>query len=157
MVKINTKSQLNKSSGLGLLVKDLEKLGEQEIKLGWFDSQGFHSSAVEFTFAELAEYHANGGGGRVPVRDILGVAEMLFGSAGKDIITKPLLKYIADPKKYPKKMLLKDVAIEHQEFIRDLFGTPLLNPTANNQFPLIDTGELMDNLAYKINKGAVKK
>lgn len=128
-------------------IKSLKQLDGASVEIGWFDEQ--HPTA-NMTFAELAHYHATGGGGRVIPRNVLQKTLAIYPFDKDKEATKALAKFLNDPKN--PDALLSAIGRDYVDKIKGLFGTSHLSPTPNNPDPLIDTGALRDNTSYKIKR-----
>lgn len=135
-------------------VKKLVKASGHNVQMGWFAEQGLHGpSGMPFT--KLVAIHHNGI--NVPKRPILSVVANLRDPPKNSRNVKRLLKqFILNPQEPDK--VFQELGKHYVRIIKSYFGSSELNPTENNPNPLIDTGELKRNTAYKTSlTGEVKK
>lgn len=120
---------------------------------GWFEDQGNHSD-TDFSYTELGIYHATGGNGtgRVIQRDILALANAVFPVEREAVVHKLLGAWIDNPTDSNFDKMLGELGEHVANRVKSLFGSNMLHPTSYNPDPLIDTGELMENTAYKTSK-----
>ncbi len=153
-----------KKSLTELKLERLLKANKEHVAVGHFEESGVHYSG--FTYPELMKLHHNGND-HFPPRPVL---EILFQNH-LQILSHPdvarAMKVYADSKMLEKdltKMLRavgKALAIEETE----IFGTSQLtvNKKSTEQqkggrnTPLIDTGELVDEVSYKDSITKVRK
>lgn len=151
-----------KGKGLQGIAEALGKAHGQKVDVGFFAEQGLHptaksSSGKPMTFVELAKYHATGGGGKVPVRDILTAAQLSFTEKDLGKVVKAIDNWLEDPRQDIEKVLMDKVGKVFAESMKNTFGTTFLHPTGSNPDPLIDSGELMKHTAYKTKNGPIKE
>lgn len=136
--------------------KKLSKADGEYVDIGWFKSQGKHSG-TSMTHAELAHYHATGGGGRVTPRDILALTSAVY-PAGKDKkVTAAISKWLRTGNLRDLESLLDDLGKVQVDRIKSLFGDTRLGATSDNPDPLIDTRELKNKTARKTSTSGVVK
>lgn len=133
----------------------IEKADGDYVDVGWFEEQGHHptardTSGVPYTFPDLAKFHASGGGGVVPVRDVLKAAQFTLKPSDMKKFQLALDKWLDDPTRDPDKVLFPMLGKELGQHIKSVFGGPFLHPTPDNPDPLIDSGELMDHTAFRV-------
>jgi hypothetical protein len=132
------------------LEKKIDKLGSldgQNVQVGWFVSQGVHEPSG-YLFPELVGIHHNGIG--VPKRPILSVVANLKSPPSNSMnINRLFRSFIRNIDTVDKKWLLDELGKHYVRVIKKFFGSSHLSPTENNPDPLIDTGTLKKNTAYK--------
>lgn len=155
---------ISPADGKGFL-EDFEAMAKADgefVDVGWFEEQGHHPTATDsegqpMTYPDLAKYHATGGGGVIPIRDILAASRDTLSYRDVGILNKAMSDWLDDPTKDPTKTLLPKLGIGMTRHIMNTFGSAALHPTESNPDPLIDTGEFMQHTAYKIKDGVVKE
>ena len=140
----------------------IAKADMEYVDVGWFEEQGHHPTAVDsdgqpMTYPDLAKFHATGGGGTVPIRNILSAARDTLTYQDVKRLNQAVCDWIEDPTKDPSDTLLPKLGVEMTRHIMDTFGSDALHPTEGNPDPLIDTGEFMRHTAYKVKNGKVKE
>lgn len=152
---MSSKVVMKQNGNLAKLVKKLRQLNKQNVKFGYFQEQGIHT-ASGLHFTELMRIHEYGLGG-VWVRPVLGVSHAwpftLKGEMESASFTKLMGTYLND---YVQKDMTNDqladrFAMWSIRTVEGIFGnSPPLKYTYN-ETPLIDTGELADNFAWKVS------
>lgn len=133
--------------GSGFLpeIKSIQEADGASLEVGWFDEK--HPTAP-MTFAELASYHAHGGGGRVIPRDVLVKVEAVYPFERDQEAMRALSDWLDNPTDI--RILLEKLGESRVNRIKSIFGTHHLTQTESNPDPLVDTGALRDNTKYKI-------
>ena len=151
---------ITKKNNLRKLAKLAKKLSKAESEYGYFSDQGFHASGLSFaTLMAIHEYGAKGGD--IPARKPFSIA--LF--QGKDQLLKFTLKSLdkhvmsVNNKTFlPLEATLVTFGSYGVEMTKTLFGSSQLTPNkkpirkksgSTVSKPLIDYGELRDNMAYR--------
>jgi len=146
------------AKGLEKVLKHFQSLDDLEIFTGYFKEQGNHSSASgegeSLSYAEIMELH-HFGTDNIPSRPLLSIATGEL-KRGND---KDLLQFCKDAcgqiGKLPSNS--KKIGREMRDYSKAIFGdmsvmdsnAPLTQALKGRDEPLVDTGELRDNLAYK--------
>lgn len=151
---------MKRNGNLAKLVKKLQALNKQKVEFGYFEEQGLHQSGLKYT--ELMSIHENGDGG-VAVRPVLGkfhpYSHTLLGQMGDKPFTTLTTKWLNDyiHTDMTNDRLADKFSMWAVHSAGDIFGnTPPLVFTYN-ETPLIDTGELSSNFAWRISwQGVVR-
>lgn len=99
-------------------------------------------------YANLLAIHA--AGEQFPRREIFPhIKPLINGSANQRFYYKNLLQTYLRSDSYTADDLLSDVGRKYQQDGRGIFGNTAFLVETNNPKPLIATGELKDNFAYK--------
>lgn len=131
-------------------IKKIKKGMEEEVDVGWFESQGDHPTTDgEMTYPELAKYHAVGGQGKVTPRDVLAVTMAVWGEHISSDVEASLNRWVQNPTKSNLDKFLNKAGGDLAKKVRGLFATSYLSPTDNNPDPLVETGELRDKTAWR--------
>lgn len=153
---------------LGDLMKRFKEMDGKEVEVGYFASQGFHSSGL--LYAGLYAIQANGAPSvNIPQRPIIYDTFNIYHPPSKNLLIKNMLKHFLSDihkKKSPISFtqVMKNIGGDYVQKVRAGFGdTSKL--ASNSEFtqalkasygvkpnnPLIWTGELRDNLSYSID------
>ena len=161
MTKVKIKAEAIKGGFADLMKEAVKAAHNESIEMGWFTVQGEHSNS-DMTYPEIARYQATGGtsGGKpgaVPQRDILAVTAAVHPFDKNVKIDQLISDWLENPNQNNTIAMMDKFGQEYVEKIKSLFGSMHLNPTTRNPDPLIDTGELRGNTAYRNSKTLVIK
>ena len=156
------------------LEKRIKELAKSESTTGYFIDQGKHSGTEKngqgMLYTDMIGYMAAGWGDIMKPRHVFEVAHQKF-TFKDSSMKKDLTNYFKDIKAKSAKITVEKI---HKNFIKDLsdeivdiFGDPSqLEPNKESTIkqkketkrdaPLLDTQELRDALAYKINNSSAK-
>ena len=160
-----------KTNNLDKLEKRLKALAKLKTKVGYFQEQGDHYSGM--TYPELVAMHSSGVPSKnIPARPIFEIAYMSY-DLKKSTIKNDLKKYLSSIGKSSAPIKVEQIGINFvnsfSQHMIPIFGdTSKLKPNtpytqhlktlagveANN--PLVWTGDLRDNLSYKLNNKLAK-
>lgn len=148
------------------LVKKMSSIQTENAYIGHFQEQGLHSQA-DMTYPELMKLHHNGGDMgavyNVPPRPLLDYLFQANANLDDSRVTEAINIWLKSPfNKKDHKKLLNTIGKIIAEKERDMFGqSPPLAPNSDWKLtnePLVDTGELRDNVAYmNTMDGKIKK
>ena len=119
--------------------------------MGYFQSQGIHSPS-ELYYTELMRIHEYGTD-TIKARPVLAgawytLAEEMRTKAFSIKLKSFLCRYVKEDKNFNNDKLLDYVGQWGVRYAQDIFGDPILGVTWNPT-PLVETGELSDNFAWK--------
>ncbi len=160
-----------KKSNMDKLEKRLKALAKMKTKVGYFQEQGEHYSGM--TYPELVALHSSGVPSKnIPARPIFEIAYMSY-DVNKSTIKKDLTKYLSKIGRSTSPIKVttigKNFVNSFSQHMLPIFGdtsklksnspyTQHLKTQAgvepNN--PLVWTGDLRDNLSYKLNNKLAK-
>jgi len=134
-------------------------LGGSKVEVGHFKEQGLHYSGL--TYPELMYIHHtgsnSGSGGPLVRRPVLDKVFLNNKNLNDSRIKAAVTRWKKRP---PSEMstnkLLKEIAQRIAKLEKDVIGNPKELTVTANPTPLRDTGDLKDNVAYRINSGDVK-
>lgn len=149
---MNSKVKFNRNGNLGKLLNKLQKLNRQKVQIGYFQSQGIHTPS-ELHYTELMRIHEYGTD-TIKARPVFAgawytLAEEVRGKAFKVTMTNYLNRYVKEAENFNNDKLLDYVGQWGVRYVQSVFGDPVLGVTWNPT-PLIDTGELSENVAWKV-------
>lgn len=147
----------NPKGNLSKLLKSLSELNKETFEVGHFQEQGMHYSGK--TFPELMEFHASGGDEvtTVPVRDPRAVFQFRFAGSKRRPVKETFgNNWLTGSSQQIKQDMLELLAKLMKSDYKSIFGDESLmrptKPKANGSTaPLVDSGELKDNVAYKLS------
>lgn len=149
-------------------LKHLESLRNLNIKVGYFDDSGKHSRA-DVSYAQLAFWHEFGvegvegrGSMKYPARFLFTISSSIIEMSLTKSMANDIRGIIVSPNNKRSTYSLANKMVAE---ISDTFGDPILGRNSQatinrkgHDSPLIETGELQDNLGYKINdEGVIKQ
>ena len=159
---LTVKTSKSRYNDLKKIKKHFQDISNQYAQSGYFD--GEQHPTIDMSLATLALVHENGSE-HIPSRQ-------LFAKASASLVTGGMTKVDVDIKRLVKQVgkispNIDLVGADITKFIRNMFGdTSILLENApltiklkgGRNTPLVDTGELRDNLGYKTskNKGVTK-
>lgn len=150
-----SKVVMKQNGNLAKLVKKLKALNKQKVEFGYFQEQGIHTPSNLY-FTELMRIHEDGLG--VSVRPVLGIhtpyGYTIKGQMESSSFTKMTSNWLKD---YVRNIDMTNDRLADKfsmwavHSAGDIFGqSPPLRYTYN-ETPLIDTGELSDNFAWRVS------
>ena len=136
------------------LAAALDELAKEKVQIGWFKEQGNHSSGD--SYVDVARTNALGiKDGRLrPRRDPKAIVENFEKPATQKEVRKIISRKIDNPKKVTNEQVLNEIGQHYQKSLKKKLGVPHpLNPAGPlNPDPMLDTGELKDNVGYRTSK-----
>ena len=146
MLKVTVRRK--KTNNLGKLFSKLKAIHNQSVSIGYFKEQGLHKDS-DMPYANLLYIHAFGLVYGAPSRDIMSkIKPMLQGGASQKKFFKDVLKdYFKN--KISSTQVFSRIGEKYRDDGRNVFGNPTMLEVTNNPTPLIDTGDLKNNFAYK--------
>ena len=155
-----TPRKIKKNAFLPKLKKRLEELTKTDIKVGYFEDSGSHSQA-KVPYAVLMCWHELGLG-NYPARPAIDIGgELVIQSFRKGEFRRQVSSLLIEG---VKQNILNNIATGMTEIVSDVFGSSKLVDNADSTIsrkgdnsPLIETGELLSNIGYKINDGETVK
>jgi len=154
---MTSKVTFKRNGNLAKLVAKLQKLNRQKIEVGYFQSQGIHTSA-KLHYTELMRIHEHGVG--VYVRPVLGAeksynySDTIVGQMEAGSFKKLLKGWLCDYVKnanFTNDHLADKFGMWAVHSANEIFGNPDVLWVTTNETPLIDTSELADNFAWKVS------
>lgn len=148
-----------KGKKLDKILKNIQKLNKQVLEVGHFSDQGLHYSGM--TYPELLAYWArgitvSGVGGRV-IQDPKSQFIFQYLSThdfSKNVRIKAALdKWYRNLTNNPNPSLLDNVGLVLQEEYKDVFGIFKGPYMAGTDTPMLETGDLQDNVTYRKSRG----
>lgn len=149
-----SKVTMKQNGNLSKLVKKLKALNKQKVEFGYFEEQGLHQSGLKFT--ELMAIHEDGAG--VAVRPVLGkfhpYSYTLTGQMESSSFTKMTNSWL---KEYIQNISMTNDRLADKfsmwavHAAGEIFGNAPPLVFTYNETPLVDTGELSDNFAWRIS------
>lgn len=151
------------------LERRLIELQKSEAFVGYDQEQGEHEGS-EIPFTNLISLHSSGYDDKFPARPIFEYARLQYKPETSNM-KKDLKKYFTniDIRKSKSKVdnVLEGWVEDFSDEVLDIFGsTPPLEENTESTIaqkkknkinsPLVDDGELRDNLAYRINENALQ-
>lgn len=142
--------KFNQNGNLAKLVKKLQSVHNQRVQTGYFKEQGEHPTA-EMTYAELMRIHEYGDG-NFPARPVFKNLRFDIRNEIKPHLIKQLRMFVKNPT-YTREHLFDSVGKWVADKAFDIFGNRGGNylTVTYNPSPLIDTGSLESNFAYKVS------
>ena len=154
---------VRKGNSLGKMKANVKKIDKQNVKVGYFPEQGLHNSGLPYaTLMAIQEF----GTDTVPSRPIFQIT-----ASTRPPQREPKVKEAV--KEWSKLLTTKDnskdlldtIGKNYQGALVGLFGdSSVLSPNADTTIrlkgrdePLVDSGELRDNLTYKSSIGGESK
>ena len=131
------------------LIKKVSEVNNQSVSIGYFKEQGIHKDA-KMPYANLLYIHAFGLVHGAPVRDVMSHLKPMIsgGNATSPQMLKLLRNYFKN--KITVEQVFSDIGATYRDKGKAIFGNPsYLTATESNVTPLVDTGELQRNFAYK--------
>lgn len=129
-------------------MEKLKKLNSQKIDLGYFEEQGLHSSGD--SYVDIMKVHELGEYG-LPARPVLGNISILIDS-DFERSTGALGTFINSLVHTPSSSIsdeLDKLGSVYAHYSERIFGNPAYLTVTFNPEPLIDTGELAENFAWR--------
>ena len=129
-------------------MQKLKKLNNQKVDLGYFEEQGLHSSGD--SYVEIMKVHELGEYG-LPARSVLGNVSILIDS-DFERSTGALGTFINSLVHTPSSSIsdeLDKLGSVYAHYSERIFGNPSYLTVTFNPEPLIDTGELAENFAWR--------
>lgn len=129
-------------------MEKLKKLNNQKVDLGYFEEQGLHSSGD--SYVEIMKVHELGEWG-MPARPVLGNVSILINS-DFERSTGALASFINSLVHTPSSSIsdeLDKLVSVYAHYSERIFGNPAYLTVTFNPEPLIDTGELAENFAWR--------
>lgn len=147
---------IKKGNQLEKFIRKVQKLDDQDVKVGWFVEQGKHGPSG-YLFPQLVAIHHNGI--NVPKRPILSIVANLEGPSKNSRDIRAILRnFFNNIETSIPSSVLEGLGEYYVRIIKRYFGSSYLSPTSTNPDPLVDTGELKRNTAYKTSiTNSVKK
>lgn len=150
-----SKVTMKRNGNLAKLVKKLKALNRQKVEFGYFQEQGIHTPSNLY-FTELMRIHEDGQG--VSVRPVLGNPHAWPHTVKGQMETSTFTALTANwLKDYVRNIDMTNDRLADKfsmwavHTAGDIFGqSPPLRYTYN-ETPLIDTGELSDNFAWRVS------
>jgi hypothetical protein len=145
--------KFNKNGNLAKLVKKLQSLHRQKVSVGYFKEQPWHSEA-DMSYAELMQLHEYADSDSPwPRREVLNpLARGMSARKGtfKINLSKYLVRFIREDS-FDRDKLFDYIGqwAVHESY--KIFGNPAYLIVKSNPTPLVDTGELRDNFAWKVS------
>ena len=147
------KSQVkfNQNGKLANLVKKLKTLHKQKVEFGYFEEQGYHSEA-EMPYTMLMRIHEYGEGTLAsrPVLQNLSNQMSARGGSFRTTLKNELCQFITKDN-YTAITLLNELGAWGVHKAHRIFGNPAYLLVTYNPTPLVDTGELAENFAWKVS------
>jgi len=150
---------VKKGNSLDKIRSNIRKIDGERVEIGYFEEQGLHNSGLSYsTLMALQEF----GTDEIPHRPVFQITA--FGNPPqKNARVKSAIRNWSkallnkDNNKDNSKQLLDTIGKTYQEALLSLFGdTSMLTPNApltislkGRDEPLVDSGELKDNLSYR--------
>ena len=140
----------SKNNNFELLQQKIKQLAKEEVRAGYF-GQSRHSTA-KMTYQELITIHESGlttrAGNRVVARPVRKIA--LVRGLDRQKLKVALDKWSNNfTKPRANNLLLSAIGFEMRRLLAFVIGNPQVLFVTSNPTPLLDTGELKANLAYK--------
>lgn len=129
-------------------MQKLKKLNNQKVDLGYFEEQGLHSSGD--SYVEIMKIHELGEYG-MPARPVLGNVSILINS-DFERSTGALGTFINSLVHTPSSSIsdeLDKLGSVYAHYSERIFGNPSYLTVTFNPEPLVDTGELAENFAWR--------
>lgn len=139
---------MNPKGNLAKLVQKLKKLNNQKVDLGYFEEQGLHSSGD--SYVEIMKVHELGEYG-MPARPVLGNVSILI-DRDFERSTGALWTFINSLVHTPSSSIsdeLDKLGSVYAHYSERIFGNPAYLTVTFNPEPLVDTGELAENFAWR--------
>jgi hypothetical protein len=137
-----TSVKFNPNGNLGKLLKRLNQINNQKIELGYFNEQLPHATGE--TYANIMTAHGNG----FMIMDYIkfDVESDLLKSNGA--IAKEINYFLSSPSTSAG-MLLDNIGNTYAHYSTYYFGNSDKLYVTFNPTPMVDTGELADNFAWR--------
>ena len=143
---MDVKIKKGKTKDIERMLQHFRKITSSNIKIGYFQEQGKHSTGDYYT--TIMRIHEDGLGDN-PSRPGLAIGSFELETGSSDDFNASVRRAITDVGKAGKN--INDVAEAARDHIQSIFGDPVkLAPVTSNPTPLEDTGELKENLTYKV-------
>lgn len=136
----------SKTNDFEKLFKHLRELSNKSVKVGYFKDQGKHASGAYY--ATIMQIHEDGLGNN-PSRPVLTIGSLELENGSSPEFNQAVIRTIVGVNTLDT--TLPQVGEAAKEHIQSVFGDAVkLSPVTNNPTPLVDTGELKDNLTFKV-------
>lgn len=127
----------------------MKSLNEQKASIGYFEDSGIHTLA-NMGYASLAFIHAFPRNGYHHTRNWLEHTKPIKNFRQDSLIFKTILNsYIRLDSRIQVEDVLEHIGRVWQQKGKEVLGNSAILITSNNPTPLVDTGELRDNLGYR--------
>lgn len=152
---------------LPALEKRIKNLSKRHVSVGMWESQGVHKPSG-FNYVDLFKYLSDGNPlkmlpPRSPLQTVVALRPLKVSPLRSD-----LNKYLSNLEGQPvvgENAVLENLGSYYRKEVRDVFGSSLLAPKAEStkraskskNTPLIETGELAKQVAYKIDNQGPEK
>lgn len=142
---VSVKIKKGKTKDLEKLIQHLKMIQAKTVQTGFFTEQGKHTSGDYYT--TIMQIHEDGLAGN-PARKVLTIGSLELQAGDSRPFNKAVNNLVGGMGTIDAGMRL--VAEASKEHIQTIFGDGSKLPVTNNTTPLIDTGELSENLMAKV-------
>ena len=136
------KVTFNPNGRLGKLVKKLEQLNKQKVEVGYFSEQPLHYT--EDSYANIMKVNENGW----TIMSLIGDAirndlRKVNGVLGRE------LKQLVHTTSFSPQNMLDNLGNTYAHYSINYFGNDQVLVVTSNPIPMVDTGELSENFAWR--------